>query len=199
MVNTAVASRRGADAGSSSTPTTRSIGPRLTRRVAAIDEEVADLDSMRIMRAVPKVPWDKGSIRDINAVLRTRFERIDLDPVTWQPVSFVWRASAPASLRGGHRRIDSAPSRGWVGRPFDGAISPGSRAGCLISRPGVPDDVVPVDAAGCRPSGAGPDQRPEPVDLADWAPPTVCDTRRRRAAVPRLTIARSWSWRHTIA
>jgi DNA invertase Pin-like site-specific DNA recombinase len=63
----------------------------LARRVAAIDEEVANLDSMRLMRAVPEVPWDKGSVRDINAVLRAQFERIDLDPVTWQPINFVWR------------------------------------------------------------------------------------------------------------
>ena len=56
-----------------------------------IDEEVANLDSMRIVRAVPKVPWDEGSIRDINAVLRAQFDRIDLDAVTWQPIYFVWR------------------------------------------------------------------------------------------------------------
>jgi len=60
--------------------------------------QAAEIDAELNRLAVPKRPdrrlvtgWSPG---EVNAVLRQLFERIDLDPVTFQPVGFTWRDPA---------------------------------------------------------------------------------------------------------
>lgn len=59
------------------------------RRLVAVDDAVATLDSRRIIEAVPRVDWSWPP-RQLNAVLRALFDGIDLDPQTFQPVGFRW-------------------------------------------------------------------------------------------------------------
>lgn len=59
------------------------------RRLALVTDRLARLDAERQVRAVPKLDWT-WSPRTINRVLRALFERIDLDPETFQPKRFEW-------------------------------------------------------------------------------------------------------------
>jgi hypothetical protein len=58
------------------------------REAAEIDTELARLDTRptRDLRTVAGM-----TPKEINAILQSLFERIDLDPATFQPVRFVWR------------------------------------------------------------------------------------------------------------
>jgi DNA invertase Pin-like site-specific DNA recombinase len=60
------------------------------RRLLKVDEAVANLDSRRIVQAVPRIDWS-WEPRALNGVLRALFETITLDPETFQPVAFSWR------------------------------------------------------------------------------------------------------------
>jgi hypothetical protein len=60
------------------------------RRLERIAEELANLESRRVVEAIPTIDWS-GAPRELNRVLRHLFERIDLDPPTFQPVAFEWR------------------------------------------------------------------------------------------------------------
>ena len=60
------------------------------RRLLAITDGLERLDSARIIEAVPAIAWDAPP-RELNALLGAIFERIDLDPETFQPVAFTWR------------------------------------------------------------------------------------------------------------
>jgi DNA invertase Pin-like site-specific DNA recombinase len=59
------------------------------RRLAAIIERLVKLDAKQTIRAIPTLDWS-WSPRSINRVLRALFERIELDPKTFQPVRFDW-------------------------------------------------------------------------------------------------------------
>jgi len=61
----------------------------IMRRAALLDEQLAKLDAQRVVLAVPRLDWT-WEPRQINVILRALFERIDLDPVTFQPVAFRW-------------------------------------------------------------------------------------------------------------
>jgi hypothetical protein len=62
------------------------------RRLQAVNADLARLDSKRALLDVPEIDWSAPP-KAINAVLRALFERIDLDPATFQPVAdgFGWR------------------------------------------------------------------------------------------------------------
>jgi hypothetical protein len=61
-------------------------------RLAAIDTEFAQLDERRVVLAIPTVTdIDWADPAKVNGVLRALFERVDLDPVTFQPTGFTWR------------------------------------------------------------------------------------------------------------
>jgi hypothetical protein len=60
------------------------------RRLVRIDEARAKLDGRRTIEEIPTIDWTWPATR-LNAVLRAIFETIELDPATFQPVSFVWR------------------------------------------------------------------------------------------------------------
>jgi DNA invertase Pin-like site-specific DNA recombinase len=59
------------------------------RRLTTVVDRMARLDAQATVRAVPRLDWT-WSPRTINRVLRALFERIDLDPETFQPVRFEW-------------------------------------------------------------------------------------------------------------
>jgi hypothetical protein len=59
------------------------------RRLAAIDDAEAHLDVRDVVMTVPEVDWTWAP-RKLNGVLRAIFDRIELDPATFQPVSFAW-------------------------------------------------------------------------------------------------------------
>jgi DNA invertase Pin-like site-specific DNA recombinase len=61
------------------------------RRIAVIRAEVQRIDARRVVRAIPQVDWD-GPPRELNAVLRALFDRIELEPDTFQPKpkGFIW-------------------------------------------------------------------------------------------------------------
>lgn len=59
------------------------------RRIQAIDTAAERLDARRIVSAIPRLDWTWPT-RQINAVLRAMFERVDLAPATFQPVAFEW-------------------------------------------------------------------------------------------------------------
>lgn len=59
------------------------------RRLAAVADRLAKIDSAATIRAIPTIDWS-WSPRTINRVLRALFERVDLDPETFQPVRFEW-------------------------------------------------------------------------------------------------------------
>lgn len=60
------------------------------RRLAAVTDALAALNAKRVVMAVPRVDWS-WTPSELNAVLVALFERIELDPATFQPVRFVWR------------------------------------------------------------------------------------------------------------
>jgi len=59
------------------------------RRLTGIYQSLEKLDARRVVNAIPRIDWTWPS-RQINAVLRALFERIELDPATFQPVAFEW-------------------------------------------------------------------------------------------------------------
>jgi DNA invertase Pin-like site-specific DNA recombinase len=59
------------------------------RRLTAVDEKLVQLDTRRIVQAIPRIEWDWPP-RELSAVLRALFARVDLDPVTFQPIAFQW-------------------------------------------------------------------------------------------------------------
>jgi len=52
---------------------------------------VERIDARRVVRAIPRVDWDWPP-RELNAVLRALFVRIELEPDTFQPMpkGFIW-------------------------------------------------------------------------------------------------------------
>lgn len=60
------------------------------RRLEAVSEQMSRLDARRVILAIPEqINWDAGP-RKLNAVLRALFDKIELDPETFQPVAFEW-------------------------------------------------------------------------------------------------------------
>lgn len=59
------------------------------QRLAAVAQQIAAIDSRRVIEAVPTIDWDWDA-RSLNGVLRALFETIELDPATFQPVAFAW-------------------------------------------------------------------------------------------------------------
>jgi DNA invertase Pin-like site-specific DNA recombinase len=61
------------------------------RRLAAVTDELQRLDARSVLLAVPAVDWARPP-HALNAVLRVLFERIELDPETFQPLptGYVW-------------------------------------------------------------------------------------------------------------
>ena len=59
------------------------------RRLARVVERQAKLDAKQVVAAIPTLEWT-WTARSVNRVLRALFERIDLDPQTFQPVRFEW-------------------------------------------------------------------------------------------------------------
>lgn len=66
--------------------------PDRDRRLAALTDGLAKLDARTSILAVPAINWDWPP-RALNAVLSALFERIELDPTTFQPLpdGYVWR------------------------------------------------------------------------------------------------------------
>ncbi len=61
------------------------------RRLRAVSDALASLNSAAQLVALPsEIDWT-AEPRKLNRVLRAQFERIDLDPVTFQPTGYVWR------------------------------------------------------------------------------------------------------------
>jgi len=58
--------------------------PGRDRRLAAVTDAMQTLDARSVMLAVPAVDWDRPP-KALNTALRALFERIDLDPATFQP------------------------------------------------------------------------------------------------------------------
>ncbi len=61
-----------------------------TKRLASVTDELAALDAKRVVLAVPTIDWSWPP-RQLNGVLGALFEEIALDPVTFQPLRFIWR------------------------------------------------------------------------------------------------------------
>lgn len=59
------------------------------RRMGALDEEMATLDSRRVVVTIPQIDWNWPP-RQINNVLRAMFDHVELDPQTFKPVRFEW-------------------------------------------------------------------------------------------------------------
>jgi DNA invertase Pin-like site-specific DNA recombinase len=59
------------------------------RRLSVITDRMSQIDAQSVLRAIPTLDWS-WSPRTINRVLRALFERIELDPETFQPVRFEW-------------------------------------------------------------------------------------------------------------
>ena len=60
------------------------------KRLEAIADKLSRLDSARMIYAMPSsIDFDRAP-RKVNDVLRAIFDRIDLDPATFQPVAFAW-------------------------------------------------------------------------------------------------------------
>jgi hypothetical protein len=63
------------------------------RRMATVvegrDRLAARLAARHELAAVPSIDWT-GPPAELNAVLRLLFERIDLDPLTYQPTAYAW-------------------------------------------------------------------------------------------------------------
>jgi hypothetical protein len=58
-------------------------------RLRAISDALAAMDTRSELLTLPTITWTEP-IPEINAVLRALFEKIDLDPETFQPVKFEW-------------------------------------------------------------------------------------------------------------
>lgn len=58
-------------------------------RITAVERSLAALDARRVVVAVPQVDWS-WSPKRLNGVLRAIFDRIELDPASFQPVGFEW-------------------------------------------------------------------------------------------------------------
>jgi DNA invertase Pin-like site-specific DNA recombinase len=59
------------------------------RRLAAVQEDIERIDSRDVVLAIPDVDW-AWPPRQLNNVLRALFDRIELDPATFQPTSLEW-------------------------------------------------------------------------------------------------------------
>lgn len=59
------------------------------RRLAAIADAESKLDARDVVMTIPTIDWD-WEPKAINAVLRAMFDRVDLDPSTFQPVGYEW-------------------------------------------------------------------------------------------------------------
>jgi DNA invertase Pin-like site-specific DNA recombinase len=59
------------------------------RRLAAVDEAEAAVDVRDVVLTVPAIDWTWPP-RRLNGVLRALFDRIELDPETFQPIAFAW-------------------------------------------------------------------------------------------------------------
>lgn len=64
------------------------------RRLTAIAEDMQRLDARRVIVNVPSIDWQRWTPREVNRVLRTMFDSIELDPDTFQPRRFDWRLPA---------------------------------------------------------------------------------------------------------
>ena len=62
------------------------------RRLSAVYDARERLDAERVTIDVPTIDWTWPP-REINGVLRTFFEGIELDRATFQPVRFGWRSA----------------------------------------------------------------------------------------------------------
>jgi hypothetical protein len=63
----------------------------LARRLAAVTEAQKKIEAKRMILRVPhRIDWS-WEPRQLNAVLRAMFDRVDLDPQSFQPVEFDWR------------------------------------------------------------------------------------------------------------
>jgi DNA invertase Pin-like site-specific DNA recombinase len=60
------------------------------RRLTKVHEALLAIDTRRMVQAVPSIDWTWPP-RELNRVLVALFERIELDPETFQPVAFAWR------------------------------------------------------------------------------------------------------------
>jgi len=66
----------------------------IQRRVARVDDEIAQLGSTQALRVVPQaIDWETWTPKDINAVLRVYWEYLELDE-QMQPVRAEWRLPA---------------------------------------------------------------------------------------------------------
>lgn len=59
------------------------------RRLKGVADELSNLDARRIVQNVPEIDW-QWPARTLNAVLRALFDRVELDPETFQPTHFEW-------------------------------------------------------------------------------------------------------------
>jgi DNA invertase Pin-like site-specific DNA recombinase len=59
------------------------------RRLEAVMTKLSNLDARQTIMDVPALDWS-WTPRTVNRVLRALFERIDLDPQTFQPIRFEW-------------------------------------------------------------------------------------------------------------
>ena len=59
------------------------------KRLQDVTDRMSKIDAQTTVRAIPTLDWS-WSPRTVNRVLRALFERIDLDPHTFQPVRFEW-------------------------------------------------------------------------------------------------------------
>ena len=59
------------------------------KRLAAITDRLAKIDATQTIRKIEPLNWE-WSPRTINRYLRLMFERIELDPETFQPIRFEW-------------------------------------------------------------------------------------------------------------
>jgi hypothetical protein len=65
--------------------------PGRDRRLAAVTDAMQTLDARSVIMAVPAIDWTRPP-HALNTVLRALFERIELDPATFQPRpdGYVW-------------------------------------------------------------------------------------------------------------
>ena len=62
------------------------------RRLEAVTEQIGRLDARRVILAIPEqINWN-AEPKKVNTFLRAIFDRIDLDPETFQPTAFEWVA-----------------------------------------------------------------------------------------------------------
>ncbi|HEY5520545.1 MAG TPA: hypothetical protein VIK08_07800 [Candidatus Limnocylindrales bacterium] len=58
-------------------------------RLRSVYDAMSKLDAKQVVVHVPDLDWS-WEARDVNRVLKAMFEKIELDPITWQPVAFEW-------------------------------------------------------------------------------------------------------------